>query len=847
MTSRYLRSFTTFLVLFALGAGMLPAKAKPDQLLKDAQAAEVKEDWDRALELYLQAMEKKPNDTTIMISMRRARFQAGAMHVKKGQKIRSEGKLEDALSEFQKAIVADPSSSIAVQELKRTQQMINTEKNQPSSKSDDRGLTPAERERKQTDTRLASLLPPPELKPVLRTIGPLTIHNQPLKVQFETVGKVAGVNVLFDSTLPPSTHNYNLDLPLSTPEQAFDYLAVMTHTFWKPVGATAIFVAEDNATKHRDYDDEVMKTVYVTNSTTVQDFQEIATAVRQLAEIRRTFTSNALRAIVMRGPADAVEMAEKLIHDLDKPKSEVVIDIIVMQANTSRTRDLAASIVNSSGSPGLSLPISFNPSNPVTIGGTTTSTTSTTSPTTTTTPVTTTTTPTSTTGTTAIALSGLGHISTSDFSTSLPGALLNMIMTDSKTKVLNSPTVRASEGQKVQLAIGQKIPYATGSFQPGVGTVGVSPLVSTQFNFIDVGVNVDITPTAVHSGSEVSLHIEINVSSVASYVDLGGGLSQPVVSQNKNIADIRLREGEVNILGGLSSISDTKSYGGIPGLTDIPVLGHVLFGNDHTDKENSQLLIALVPHIIRAPDFSQENLRSIFVGSETLIKLNHAAAVDEKSAPAPVTLPAIVIDSPAAALVPATAPQATPPPAAPAAQPSIPGLPPGLRLGVPGVMAPGLPRPPAPTAPPTAPATPANGSAKLSFALAPMEVAAGSPVTARVQIENAADVFSASPIKIKYDPAKLRLNDVVPGELFSRDGVRVTSEKDIRNDSGEATLTVSRMPGSAGVSGSGTLVTLSFIAVGKGDAVVTLTDAGLKNSQQQPLAVPPAEITVKVQ
>ena len=206
-----------------------------------------------------------------------------------------------------------------------------------------------------------------------------------------------------------------------------------------------------------------------------------------------------------------------------------------------------------------------------------------------------------------------------------------MMLTDNKTKVLNKPTVRASDGMKVKLKIGQRIPYATGSFQPGVGTVGVSPLVSTQFNYADVGVNLEITPQ-VHSNSEVTLHVDVEVSSVAQYVSIGG-ISQPVIGQNKSTADLRLQEGEVNILGGLSSLQDSKTVNGIPGLVDIPVLGNVLFGSQHTDKESGELLIALIPHIVRTPDYTAENLRGIYAGNDNTVKLYYAPKVDP-SAPA---------------------------------------------------------------------------------------------------------------------------------------------------------------------------------------------------------------------
>jgi general secretion pathway protein D len=478
--------------------------------------------------------------------------------------------------------------------------------------------------------------------------------------------------------------------------------------------------------------------------------------------------------MVVRGSLDAVALAEKLVHDLDKPKSEVIVDVIVMQASSERTKNLAATIASLGASgltAGISAPVSFTPRNgiPVSGGGSGGSGTPTTS--------------------TAITLGQIRHLSINDFSTSLPGALFNLLSTDTNTKVLNRPQVRASDGQKATLKIGNRIPYATGSFQPGVGTVGVSPLVSTQFNYADVGVNLEITPQ-VHSADELTLHVEVEVSSVSQYVNLGG-ISQPVIGQNKNTADIRLREGEVNILGGLSSTSDGSTLNGIPGLTNIPVLGKFIFGNSTSDKSTGELLIALIPHVVRTPDYSAENLRGVYAGNDQTIKLNYGPRQEPPAAPAPAAIPA-----------PAPAPQAP---------------------------------------------APVPGQARVTFAPAAVQVAVGNPVVVTIQLENASDVAAGSPIRIKFDPTQLRLNDISPGDLLSREGARATSVKDIRNDTGEATLTLTRPPGSAGVSGSGPLATLNFVAVGKGSSTVRVADSVLRSSQQQPLAVTFGELPVTVQ
>jgi general secretion pathway protein D len=821
------------LLLVALGA-LLQAKDKGDKDYKEAQAAAARLDWDKALPLYMSALDKNPNNMDYKIGMQRARFQDGQMHVNRGQKLRTEGKIEEAMGEFQKALIADPSSGIAIQELKRTQAMIDASKGKPVDPSLV-GLTPAEKERRSSDRRVSSIEAPPVLTPVVSRIPPIKMNNQPPKVLYETIGKMAGINVVFDSQYTAPQRNSNVDIATNTPiEEAFDYLAMLTHTFWKPISPNTIFVAEDNVTKRRDYEDEVVKVFYVTNVTSTQEFQEIATTIRTVAEIRRVFTFNAQKALIVRGTADQVALTEKLIHDLDKPKSEVVIDVDVLQVNDQYSRSLAATIA-SGGTAGLSQTISYNGPNSVA---------STAASGTGTTPAT---------GTGTATLSQIAHTSINQFSTSLPGALLNAVMSDSRTKTLNKPQVRASDGMKVELIIGQRIPYATGSFSSGVSvSSSVSPLVSTQFNYADVGTKLTITPQ-IHSASECTLHVEVEVSAVQQYVSIGG-ISQPVIQQTKNTADIRLRDGEVNLLSGLSQNSDASTLGGIPGLTSIPILGQFLFGASTKNKQSGELMIALTPHIIRTPDYTAENLRGIYAGSDQVVKLYYTPKGDEPGAPGNPPQPEAASHAGTAASPAVVAPVAVAPAAAPQV---VPGTP---QVGAPGSVPPGvLPagvvpgqagapqlihRPPVPDAPPSQAAVAPKTLVK--FAPGSVQLKPGETVQVELLINNAPDLFSATSIRVKYDAALLKLNDATPGELFTREGVRPTSVKDIRNEVGEATLAVSRTPGSKGVSGPGTVMVLNFTAVGKGTGTVTLPELELKNSQLQPVVVTPSELSVKV-
>jgi general secretion pathway protein D len=401
----------------------------------------------------------------------------------------------------------------------------------------------------------------------------------------------------------------------------------------------------------------------------------------------------------------------------------------------------------------------------------------------------------------------------------LPSGMLQAVLSDSGTRVLQSPELRSSDNQKATLKVGEKEPIASGSFQPGIGGVGINPLVNTQFTFIDVGVNVDLTPK-VHENGEVSMHVEVEISSVQSYVNLGG-IQQPIIAQQKVIHDIRMKDGEVNLLGGLKQVQDSSTVTGIPGLSSIPVIKW-LFSSKQVDKSSQELLIALIPHIIRRPDYTEEEMRAIAVGNGTVVKLKYAQ-------PDAANEPASKIVAPGPSNPPAN-PTALPAPAPAVSTP---------QSNIPGAPSPGTP--PAPGGPPAAPAPSAN----VTFMPAQVETIMGGPISVNVVIANATDLFSA-PLQIRFDPKVLKLNDAVQGNLMSSDGQQVTFTKNILNDTGEADITLNRLPGAGGVTGSGILATLSFSTIGRGSTSVTAPAFSPTNSQGQPIANSSPLLTVNV-
>jgi len=424
-----------------------------------------------------------------------------------------------------------------------------------------------------------------------------------------------------------------------------------------------------------------------------------------------------------------------------------------------------------------------------------------------------------------------------DFSTNVPGALLQAVMSDSQTRVLQEPQLRAVEGQKASLRIGDRIPFASGSFSPAIGGVGqgFTPYAQTQFQYADVGVNVDLTPK-VHGRDEVSMHVEVEISNVSGNVEIAG-VTQPIISQRKVVHDIRIREGETNLLGGLMSAEDIKNVAGVPGLMQVPVLKY-LFGTDHVEKRRGELLIALVPHIVRAPDFSEVNLRGISAGSDATVKLNYAP---RPIPPPPPGGPASSEPGPAQTAplqqsAPATPPATTTPAATTSAAPATAQSEANTQ-----------PAPATPAAQPNAAATPPGGQMRLLFAPPTVSAQMNAPFTLALQVDNGSDLFSASPARIKFDPKVLRLTSVRPGSLMGSDGQRVTFNENTLNDQGEAIITINRVPGAGGVSGSGVLVQLTFQPVAPGKSQVSVGEITVRNSKLEAAAVTLPSATVTVQ
>ncbi|MFZ0295092.1 MAG: cohesin domain-containing protein [Candidatus Sulfotelmatobacter sp.] len=745
---------------------ILPAIAdKAKTIYEKAQDAEARQNYEAAYDLYKQAYDLKPRDLRYRASFERMRFKNAATLVHQGQVLRDQGKLQEALAEFQKAALIDPSLFMAQQELKKTLQMINDKENPPPQAAGPPGSL---------QRRINEAGGPVELAPISNT--PLTIKaTDDSKVIYETIGKIAGINVLFDPDY--TSRRIKVELNGVTLQDALEITALESKTFWRPVTSNTIFVAQDNPAKRKELEQSVLKTFYLQNLSQPTELQDVVNAIRAVLDVQRVQQLLSQNALVVRGTPDQIALAEKLVEDLDKARPEVVVDIAVLQVSKDKSRTLGLSPPTSAT---VTLQSNINPTTTTT--GTTTSGTG----------------ATVTSGTSnGISLNTLGNLNATDFQVSIGSANLSALMSDTDTKMLQNPQVRALDNQKATLKIGERVPVATGSFQPGIGGVGINPLVNTQFQYLDVGVNIDVTPH-VHSDREVTLKITMEISSVVGQSSIGG-ISQPIIGQKKVEHEIRLKDGESSLIGGIMDDSQTKALTGIPGLAQIPIIKY-LFGQVTQDNEQDETIFAITPHIIRGTSLSELNQRAIDIGTANVVQLrevNHPMG----------TIPAGQ-----------GSPNQTPATPAPANQsPSQQSNP--------------------------APGT--QGSANFLFDPGQITVKKGNTFVVNLLISGAQNVYSV-PVQMNYDPSKLQLVNVSNGGFLSQDGQAVALVK--REDpAGTLQITAARPPGSGGVSGQGAVLTLTFEAKAEGQTPLTITRGGARDPGLQAITVNGAQASVTVQ
>ncbi len=828
--ARWAKTAAGLSLLFCLCSGLLVSTADAQSAgtwNKRGQAAEAREDYDAAFEAYRQAWLKKPKDLRYKERYERLRFQDANQHVDRGRVLRQSGDIGGAINEFARALQIDPGNQAAAQELEITQRPpapagqgagaaaapatgagAHSINNQALSNAGPEAQvlvpgvdeeTPHQREVQRQIDQLAG---PVQLQPVSN--DPITLNMvEDVKNIYQAIGKAAGLNVIFDPKY--QSPRIPVDLRNVSLYDALRIVGTLSKTFWKPVTPNTIYVAEDNQTNRNDVSDQAVQVFYLTNVSQQNDANEILIALRNLMDTRvKLYLINSQNAIVLRATPDELVLAEKIINDLDRTKPEVVVDVAVLEVSRQKERNL-----------GITLPTSFGltpqASNYNQNSNSTTSTTGINN------------TGTNNSGSTlqgttnGLTLNSLGNINATNFAVTVTGGQVNALLSDADTRILQNPRIRATDGQRATLKIGSKIPVATGSYNAGVSTGIASLGVQTQFQYLDVGVNIDITPT-VHYDREVSLKLKVEVTSQNGSSTISG-VTEPIISQRSAEQTIQLKDGEPSLLAGILSNQDTHNVAGTPGLGELPILKY-FFSSQDKIQQSDEIVFLVIPHIVRDSILTDENTRAISVGAGQNVELMRTGS----EAP--------VLGHGGSAYTPTPTSSTT---AANAASAML------------GEIA-AANRPPAPPASSAAPAgniPPASAQTPLNLAvIAPAQTAVGSTFQVTVEASNAHDLFGV-PLQMQFDPKVVALVNVDAGPMLGRDGQAVALTH--RDDGqGAVSINLERPPQTKGIDGQGPLCVLTFKAMAPGNSQLALVRVGARDSHQQNMPALGSQANVRV-
>jgi general secretion pathway protein D len=544
------------LLACVLAAALLAGCASTSAVRK-ARDAERVEDYDRAVAEYTRAVRLDPASQDARLGLQRAKLRASEHHFNRGRRLSAAGKLEEALVEYQVAAELNPASGDIDRALRE-------------ARTQAKARVAVSREGK---TALETLIdrtrdvPPPglDLPKTLKLPASLLFREASSRDVFTALGRFADVNVLFDPAFRdvPLT----IDLRNSTFEDGLNAVCGTTRNFYRVTAPKAVTVVPDTPAKRREYEEEIVRTFYLGNA----DVKETIDLLRMVVDLRRLNAITAINAISVKDTPERIQAAGRLIAAIDKARPEVVIDVELLEVN--RTHLLEYGLQPASpGAAGIEGGVDVNR--------------------------------------TGLTVQDLRNLTQSGvFLSGLPALYYRLLKSDASTRTLANPQLRTSEGVAATAKFGERVPVPMTTFSP-IATGGVAQQPITSFNYENIGVNIDLTPRT-HHNDDVSLALKLEVSSISG-TGFGG---LPTFGNRAVTTVIRLKDGETSILGGLIRDDERTTLDGIPGLSDIPVVGR-LFARNRRERQQTDIILTLTPHVVRVLDVTEADLRPFRVGRD---------------------------------------------------------------------------------------------------------------------------------------------------------------------------------------------------------------------------------------
>ena len=526
--------------------------------LRAGERAETARNYDLAVVEYTKALRANPDDDNARLALERAKLRASQHHAFRGRTLASEERYEEALGEYQVASELNPSDALVNEALRDVRQKLRTKI----------AVTRNGKTELESLIERSRALPPPGLDlPVdAKLPDSLVFSSASSRNVFRSIAQFAGLNVVFDPGFRDEI--INADLRKMTLADALTSVTASTRTFYRVSAQRTITIIPDTAAKRREYEESIVQTLYLSNA----DMKEVIDLLRIVVDVRQVTGMTAINAVALQDTPEHIAAAARLITAIDKARPEVVIDVELLEVDRTRLREFGLQIA-SPGSQGISGSIDVNRE--------------------------------------VMTLEDLSNLTRADvFVTGVPGIYYRLLKSDNNTRILANPQLRTSEGIAAQAKFGEEVPVPVTVFAP-IATGGINQQPITSFNYRNIGVNIDITPRT-HHDDEVSLTLRIELSSISGSGS-GATAGLPTFASRQITSTIRLKDGQTNMLAGLIRDEERTVLDGLPGLSDVPLIGR-LFARNRKESIQTDIILTLTPHIVRTLDLTEADLQPFRLG-----------------------------------------------------------------------------------------------------------------------------------------------------------------------------------------------------------------------------------------
>jgi general secretion pathway protein D len=586
-----MNTFLLRMMIVALSAVLVACAA--NSLHREGLTEVDRGNYETGVKKLAEAVAKDPNNLSFKLDLAAHRSASVQKLIAVADRARADARLDEAIATYQRVLAIEPTNQRALHGIEgvqadRRHAVMVADAGKAFERKDyeaadamvhkvlqeDAGYTPAVDLSAKINIARGPTTVAPRLKAQANPRVSLQFRDAPTKMVFEVLARQTGINFILDKDVKSDTKTtiFVQEVPI---EQAIELVLDQNNLARQVLSENMVLIYPNTTAKQKDYEEQVVHTFYITNAAP----KDVEGMLKSMLSAKNLFVDERTGTVVMRDTPDAVRMAEKLVASIDVPEPEVLIEVEVMEIARSKLLNL-----------GITPPGSFTASATAVAAG-------------------------ATHGASGLVLSDLSHQNANTIAVSPVSVTANALQTVGNTDTLASPRIRARNKEKAKILIGSRVPVIT---QATVLSAGGSAN-SSSVQYLDVGLTLEVQPTVYQDG-DVAIKVGLEVSSITNTVNVGNTQAYTIGTRNANTL-LRLKDGETQILAGLIQDSDTRNTAGIPGLSQIPIIGR-LFGTHTNDREKTEIVLAITPRIIRSQPRAATENTEFWYGTETRARLS---------------------------------------------------------------------------------------------------------------------------------------------------------------------------------------------------------------------------------